>query len=197
MRIKTVDAELYFLIKGIWQQEAFMREDDSRSLEAMERNLIDDPGTYWYFGPSKDTFLYLSDLNPGHWARVHFINVGNWEAYEDRRVTLKILKTMADEFNLHLIWASVPAPVNRLKSLLRHLGFSYEGRLRKRIFYDGGWVDAETYSILAEEIDGKAKKRHRKRRSRRDVGRVHVEDGSRSPSPKAGKPAKEVDKETK
>ena len=167
MRIKTLDAELYFKIKEVWQQEAFMREDGERSLEAMERNLIHDPGTYWYHGPSEDTFVYLSDLESGHWARVHFINVGNWEAYKDRRVTLRILKEISDEFNLHLLHAVVPSPVNRLKSLLRHLGFSYEGRMRKRAFYDGEWTDVEAYSILAEEIDGKAKKRHRRRRSRR------------------------------
>jgi len=170
MRVKAVDADLYFLIKDIWQHEAFMREDKTRSLEAMEHTLIDDPGTYWYHGPSEDTFLYLSDVVPGQWARLHFVNVGNWGAYEDRRVTLRILKEMKDEFNLHLIQALAPAPVNRLKSLLRHLGFSYEGRLRKRVFYDGDWVDAETYSILAEEIDGKSRKRRRKRRSRREGG---------------------------
>lgn len=169
MRVKTVDAELYFKIKTIWQNEAYTREDGDRSLEAMEENLLSDPGTYWYHGPTEDTFLYLSNLHSGQWGQLHFVNVGDWGAYEDRRNLLRVLKSMSDEFNLHLLRALVPAPVNRLKSLLRHLGFSYEGRLRKRLLYDGEWVDAEAFSILAEEIDGKSRKKKRKRRSRRDA----------------------------
>lgn len=172
MRVKTVDAELYLLIRDIWEQETFLRGDESRSREAMERILMDDPKTYWYHGPSKDTFMYLSDVEPEKWARLHFVNVANWDAYKDRRKALRILKEMVKDFDLLLLRVLVPAPVSRWPSLLRHLGFFYEGRLRKRLFYNGEWVDAETYSILAEEIEGKVEKRKRKRRSRRPGEKV-------------------------
>jgi hypothetical protein len=104
--------------------------------------------------------------------------VANWEAYKDRRKTLRVLKEMVSDFNLLLIRVLVPAPVSRWPSLLRHLGFHHEGRLRKRLFYNGEWVDAETYSILAEEIEGKVEKRKRKRRSRRpgeEAGKIENE----------------------
>ena len=111
-------------------------------------------------------------MRPERWARLHFLNVANWEAYKDRRKTLRVLKEMVKDFDLLLIRVLVPAPVSRWPSLLRHLGFHHEGRLRKRLFYNGEWVDAETYSILAEEIEGKAEKRRRKRRSRRPGEKV-------------------------
>jgi hypothetical protein len=169
MRVKTVDAEMYMRIRDAWQAEAFIREDEARSLDAMEKNLLEDPGTYWYHGPAEDVFLFLSNVLPGKWARLNFVNVGNWDAFDDRRKTLRILAGMSSDFGLNVIRVLVPAPVNRLKSLLRHLGFKLEGRLRQRLLYNGEWVDAEAYSILAEEIDGKSKKRKRKRRSRRPL----------------------------
>lgn len=172
MRVKKVDAELYLLINDIWEQETFLREDGDRSKDALDQVLIEDPLTYWYHGPSKDTFLYLSDVRAGQWARLHFVNVANWEAYKDRRKALRVLKEMVEDFDLSLIRAYVPAPVRRWQSLLKHLGFIYEGRLRKRLFYNGEWVDAEAYSILSEEISGKAEKRKRKRRSRRPGEKV-------------------------
>jgi len=177
VRIKTVDPELYFTIRDAWIKEAYQREDHMRSLDALEQNLLEDPGTYWYHGPSGKTFFWLSHLAPGKWARLHIVNTDDYDAFEDPRVASKLVREIVGEFNLHLLESLAPAPANRLKSLLRHLGFTLEGRLRRRLSYDGDWADAETYSILSEELDGKARKCRRRRRSRRPK-RVGVEAGT-------------------
>ena len=115
MRLKKIDPDIYFAIKDAWVNEAFMREDALRSLDAMEHALLEDPGTYWYSGPDEKTFFYLSDIEPGKWARVNVVGVQSWDSFDDRRKSLAVLKLMADEHGLHKLEAFAPAPVNRLR----------------------------------------------------------------------------------
>jgi len=162
MRIKKVDPELYFLIRNAWMLEERQREDSLRSLDQMEHNLLEDPNTYWYFGPSERSFFWIDDVVPEDRARFHSVNADGRDGFNNRKAAMKIIKDIMADLDVRRLEALVPASSKVIKSLLWHLGFTHEGTLRRRLLYDGTWVDAEIYSLLVEELERKIKARKRR-----------------------------------
>ncbi|WP_136688762.1 GNAT family N-acetyltransferase [Halorhabdus amylolytica] len=59
------------------------------------------------------------------------------------------------ERRLHKVWAMVVEPNDASRAVLEKLGFEQEGHYREETFYEGRYVDARRYAILAEEwLDG-------------------------------------------
>ena len=57
------------------------------------------------------------------------------------------------EFNLYVIEAYIPDYARALRRFIeKMMGFSYEGRLRNRIWYKGQLCDMIMFSILREEV---------------------------------------------
>jgi hypothetical protein len=169
MRIKQIDPETYFRVRDAWMVESHMREDHVRTLDVMEENLLRDPSTYWYHGPSPKSFFWVSEVVPGKWARFHTANADGREGFDDRKAAMRLIREIMQDFDLFRLETLVPAPMNAHKSLMWHLGFQAEGRLRRRLRYEGDWVDAEVFGILAEELERKIRKRKRKRRAREEI----------------------------
>ncbi len=58
------------------------------------------------------------------------------------------------ELDLHRITAAVGPENHASLSVLRRLGFVYEGRLREHVFTNGAWRDSLLYSVLNHEWPG-------------------------------------------
>ncbi|WP_135667513.1 GNAT family N-acetyltransferase [Halorhabdus rudnickae] len=60
------------------------------------------------------------------------------------------------ERRLHKVWAMVVEPNRASQAVLEKLGFQQEGHYREETFYEGEYVDARRYAVLAEEwLDGR------------------------------------------
>lgn len=65
--------------------------------------------------------------------------------------TALLLDYAFGERRLHKVWAMVIEPNDPSRAVLEKLGFEQEGHYRKEVFYEGEFVDARRYGMLAED----------------------------------------------
>jgi len=63
-----------------------------------------------------------------------------------------MIRYVVDEFALRRISAAVPENRGAAGALLKRLGFTEEGTLRKAFMSDGGYLDIKLFGILREEL---------------------------------------------
>lgn len=97
--------------------------------------------------------LLLTGMKPGHYALVH-------ACFWDHKVSAR-LQLLKDT----IIWAFVTFDLIRLEAFIpgfsralsrilsKKLGFTFEGKLRKRMKYHGTFCDVLVYSLLREEME--------------------------------------------
>jgi ribosomal-protein-alanine N-acetyltransferase len=79
-------------------------------------------------------------IHADHWGRGHATDA-----------VRAVIALGFETLDLHRITAAV-GPDNRLsQAVLKHLGFSEEGRLRDHVFTNGAWRDSVLYSLLINE----------------------------------------------
>ena len=97
-------------------------------------------------------YMVLSNIRPGRDAEAHL-------PFLDHKLSIH-----TDDVKAAMIWAFIEFDLVRLEAqvysfqkaiqrfLREKLGFTYEGRMRRKAFVQGRFCDVEMYSILREEV---------------------------------------------
>jgi hypothetical protein len=96
--------------------------------------------------------LILKNLKEGLRGEVH---ITFWDRkLSDKTEMIKDALVWAMmEFDLHRLEAFVPEVSRAVKHFIqKRLGFVYEGRMRKRNWYEGRLIDVLIFSLLREEV---------------------------------------------
>lgn len=94
--------------------------------------------------------FWLSDITYPAYAEVHY-------TFFDRRhkgrvnLVREAIKYIFDATDIGCLYVRVGLYAKSPMKFVEQIGFKKEGRLRKRMYYQGSWYDANSYSITQEE----------------------------------------------
>ena len=98
--------------------------------------------------------FYLFDLEACHAETGYELNRAYWRQGIVSEAMTAILSYAFNELDLHRIEAVVDDVNERSKGLLRKLGFTHEGTLRKRFYFRERFLDEHFFGLLKEEWQG-------------------------------------------
>lgn len=95
--------------------------------------------------------FYLFDLESQHAETGYELNRAYWRRGIVSEAMAAILTYAFDELKLHRVEAVVDDVNERSKGLLRKLGFTHEGTLRKRFYFRERFLDEHYFGLLRDE----------------------------------------------
>ena len=95
--------------------------------------------------------FYLFDLESQHAETGYELNRAYWRQGIVSEAMAAILTYAFDELKLHRVEAVVDDVNERSKGLLRKLGFTHEGTLRKRFYFRERFLDEHYFGLLRDE----------------------------------------------
>jgi [ribosomal protein S5]-alanine N-acetyltransferase len=166
-KIQMEDAETLF---AIFSDEEVMKlqgdpphvslDDTQSSIERIQIRYHNREGIRWGITlQGQDTVIgtgSFHSLNEAH----HYVEVGYNlnRAYWGQGIMTEALSAVLTygftEMEMHRIEARIDISNERSKSLLERLGFTYEGNLRQRFFFNGQFEDDHYFGLLKDEWQG-------------------------------------------
>lgn len=166
-RVRDITPEQSLSVLRAWVNSLPRQPDGYRSLDALNHILYDDQAV-WFHGPTDNSYIYLTGVQPGIGAQIHAISLDGRRVLADMKGLRTLIKEIMAELELPRIQCFVPAPLVNIHKMCKDIGFSQEGRLRKSAYFNGDRTDMIVFGLLFEdiEIDPKPKQRRRRRRKR-------------------------------
>jgi hypothetical protein len=110
------------------------------------------PTTVFYELGEEDGIVVAEDVGAGGYVNVHII-VFNRRALPGLEDTLKhLISIFFQTFKPAVLAAWIPDNNPAALSLIRRLGWNFDGLLRGIMLYSGKRVDAHVFSIKADEV---------------------------------------------
>ncbi|TCO46097.1 RimJ/RimL family protein N-acetyltransferase [Kribbella antiqua] len=163
---RTSDLEDYLAIVGDDRVTAWLSFDSRDRAEAekaltaiVERSMQEDRPDYLLAVTRRDgdSVVGFARLGPTGVKAAHLgyaINADHWGRGYATDASRVMLRLAFGTLGLHRVSAAI-GPENKPSiTVVKHLGFSYEGHIRHHVFTNGDWRDSLLYSILEHEYSG-------------------------------------------
>lgn len=107
-------------------------------------------GLFWVVDDFVGMF-YMTKIIPGQDASVHFLFFdGRFKGRVE--LTKSMLNYAFQEFDFHRLSVQIPVYVKpNVVKFVKDLGFQFEGKLMKKVWFDNKWFDLSLFGLLQEE----------------------------------------------
>jgi len=164
VRTVRVGSYSFDMLRMLWEKiqefdtlfDDFYEKDFSRFVDAFVKQ--DAAGNYvatGLFWTVDDVGIFrLTEMMPLQSAHAHFLF---WDKrFRGREGLIRAsLKHAFDKYKFHRIKVEVPLYAQKTLVAVERIGFKKEGRMREVVKYKGDWFDANLYSILERDLEGR------------------------------------------
>lgn len=174
-----------------WIENARNMADGDRPIEVFEHIVFDDPNVVWFAVPKHRAWIYFRNIIPGLSADFHVLNRDGRKALDAIPWVRNQISHVMRELQLLRVNCILPAPVKKVIQATESLGFKFEGKMRRALYFDGRPVDALIYGMTRADVLGLDKvqdnvKAGRKKKRRRKRGKKTSPPPKASPNPPMG-----------